>query len=213
MSLLADESMYGLKKGDRVRWTSRHFGGAKTGVVLGFMNVGRIGEPPWVSLSLDDEPGTCEVDLTYGDHKLTVIESGLTVIGSGPVTVSSDTAAEKLTIEEAQRRQPWTVPYSVPFEVARKNYMPHLHATHATLHAMKSLGKLATIFEAMDHRGGDMGENDREVVSDMAADLFTVALRLANIYGFSLAKELARRVEEKNGVSILTAAVIGKGQP
>lgn len=103
-----------------------------------------------------------------------------------------------LTIDEAQARQPWTVPYSADFEEAAQQWCPHLHGAHAVLHGMKSLGKLAAEFEAADH-GSDI---HRAVVRDMAADLMTIALRLANLYGFELSAELVRRVQEKNGVNI-----------
>jgi NTP pyrophosphatase (non-canonical NTP hydrolase) len=61
------------------------------------------------------------------------------------------------------------------------------------------------VFEALDHReggySGTAGPTDEQLqtIKDMAADLFTEALRFANLYGFSLEAEHARRVAEKNG--------------
>ncbi len=118
---------------------------------------------------------------------------------------------EEITIEQAQRNQPWTVPYSEEFlmcagrEARQYNggRMQHLYATHTVLHAMKSLGKMAAIFEAIDHRGGGILDEERATVRAMAADLLTAALRFGNLYGFSIVWELARRVRDKNSVDLL----------
>lgn len=112
----------------------------------------------------------------------------------------------ELTILDAQIFQPWAVPYSPGVVHAEENDVPHILASHAVLHAAKSVGKLAAVFEAMDHRpSGLMNGAEFEVVKGMSADLMTVALRMANLHGFSLAEELVRRVEEKNGVNILAS--------
>lgn len=109
-----------------------------------------------------------------------------------------------LTIREAQTGQPWTVPYSPSVEYARVHGVPHILASHNVLHAAKSVGKLASVFEALDHRdGGTMGtacpyDEQLQVIKDMAADLMTEALRFANLYKFDLATELVRRVGLKN---------------
>lgn len=105
-----------------------------------------------------------------------------------------------LTFHEAQYGQPWTVPYS-PKMIEASGLMPHVYGTHTVLHAAKSVGKLAVVFEALDH-GQPMGEAYVQLVRDMAADLVTAALRLANLYHFVLADELERRVAEKNGTPI-----------
>jgi hypothetical protein len=113
---------------------------------------------------------------------------------------------QDLTISEAQNRQPWTVPYSAGVRhAADGGWVPHILASHAVLHAAKSVGKLAAVFEALDHRDTPIGGAEVAVVGCMAADLVTAALRLANLYDFDLATVLCRRVEEKNGVSILEA--------
>ena len=108
-------------------------------------------------------------------------------------------------IRERQHNQPWTVPYAQGVEDARASgYVPHILASHCALHAAKTVGKLATVFEAMDHpvRNGygptAPSDMQLQVIKDMAADLFTEALRFANLYGFDLADEHARRVDEKN---------------
>ena len=106
-----------------------------------------------------------------------------------------------LTIKAAQHGQPWAVPYSPQFSCCSFS-MPHLYASHTTLHAAKSVGKLAAVFEALDHSGAEICDDQKQTVRDMAADLMTAALRLANLYRFDLATELERRVEEKNGVGI-----------
>ena len=81
---------------------------------------------------------------------------------------------EPLTFEEAQSKQPWTVPYSSGVLAAiTREHVPHLLASHTVLHAAKTVGKLAT-----------------------------AAIRFANLYGFSLADALEERVKEKNGVGI-----------
>lgn len=119
-----------------------------------------------------------------------------------------------LTIAAAQVGQPWTVPYSDGVEAARRGSVPHLLATHDVLHAMKSLGKLAAVFEALDHSGAPAPDAAQlQTVKDMAADLLTAALRLANLYSFSLADELERRVLEKNGVPVRPRPAPGKVTP
>jgi hypothetical protein len=115
-----------------------------------------------------------------------------------------------LTIEVAQSRQPWTVPYSPGF-VAAAECLPHLHAEHAVLHAIKSLGRIADVLEAADHRAGTTSQGD-ETIEAMSADLMTIALRLANLYGFSLSAALQRRVFEKNGVHILDPSAEGEAR-
>jgi hypothetical protein len=111
------------------------------------------------------------------------------------------------SIKHRQAHQPWTVPYSHGVEWAKSNCVPHILATHCTLHAAKSVGKLAAVFESLDHplpkshfRSGPLGPNDEqlETIKDMAADLFTAALRFANLYGFDLADVHQERVIEKN---------------
>lgn len=119
--------------------------------------------------------------------------------------------AEKLTIYHAQKYQPWTVPYNAAIDIAANNgSIPHILGSHTVLHAIKSIGKLATVFEALDHARdtGVEGKSEPitteqiEVIKDMSADLFTAAMRFANLYGFDLAQTLTERIEEKNGVAL-----------
>lgn len=115
---------------------------------------------------------------------------------------------DELTIREAQRNQPWSLPYAVGVQRASKLCVPHILASHCALHAAKSVGKLAAVFEAMDHprpgntRHGPIKPTDAqmETIQSMSADLVTAALRFANLYGFDLSDALEERVEEKNGV-------------
>jgi hypothetical protein len=112
--------------------------------------------------------------------------------------------AADLTIRHAQRNQPWTVPSSDGVRHARNaGWVPHILASHAVLHAAKSVGKLAAVFEALDHTGGPAVLNDYLTIRAMSADLVTAALRLANLFDFDLAAELVARVREKNGVNVL----------
>ena len=108
--------------------------------------------------------------------------------------------AEDLTITHAQSYQPWTVPYSA---AVRDSGVPHILGSHVALHAAKSVGKLAAVFEALDHFDRPANRAQIEVLRYMSADLVTTALRVANLYGFDLALALVERVEEKNGVNIL----------
>lgn len=110
-----------------------------------------------------------------------------------------------LTLSHAQRHQPWTVPYSRGVMYARDtDAVPHILASHTVLHAAKSVGKLATVFEKLDHSNvtGAINGTDRETIEAMSADLVTAALRFANLYSFNLAEVLLRRIEEKNGVQL-----------
>lgn len=111
-------------------------------------------------------------------------------------------AENELTLREMQSSQPWTLPYSNNFEDANSHGgLPHLYASHAVLHAMKTLGKIAAVFEAMDHRENPtITTYEMQVLKDMSADMVTMALRIANLYKFDLQSQLCRRVEEKNGV-------------
>ena len=109
----------------------------------------------------------------------------------------------ELTILHAQTHQPWVVSYSNGVALAYQKDVPHILGTHDVLHAAKTVGKLAAVFEELDHSGKPLTLMQAEVIKDMAADLFTEALRLANLYNFDLATELVRRVEEKNSVNIL----------
>jgi hypothetical protein len=106
----------------------------------------------------------------------------------------------ELTIFQAQHNQPWTVAYSPGVFSAMLDDVPHILASHTVLHAAKSVGKLAGVFEALDHRKQQITDAEIAVVGCMAADLVTAALRLANLYGFDLATVLCNRVKEKNGV-------------
>lgn len=118
---------------------------------------------------------------------------------------------EDLTLRKAQRNQPWTLPYSSGVVFAFQDTVPHILGTHAVLHAMKSVGKLSSVFEALDHpEPGIPRDNSYQpgpaepnfvqlsMIADMAADLVVVALRLANLYDFDLEDVLVRRVIEKN---------------
>lgn len=127
-----------------------------------------------------------------------------------------------LTIYHAQTHQTWTVPYSGGVQSAERSCMvPHILGSHCVLHAAKSIGKIASVYEKLDHENNMLsmravgqtfnfttGETtDVRLLTNeqlstlraMAADLMTVALRLANLHGFDLAEALCERVEEKNG--------------
>lgn len=128
-----------------------------------------------------------------------------------PASPRAEPPGGPLTIREAQRNQPWTVPYGQGVEEAReRGLMPHVLASHCVLHVAKTAGKLAAVFEALDHESQYEGEGMRrqtrrlsadqlETVTNMSADLFTEALRFANLYGFDLEAALLRRRDEKNG--------------
>ncbi len=120
--------------------------------------------------------------------------------------------SDRLTIKQAQQNQPWTVPYSEGVESARVGTyqhaepVPHILGSHCVLHAIKSLGKIAAVYEARDHDDPPhqyahiVAESERKAeVRKMAADLMTAALRFANLEGFDLAEALVERVKEKNG--------------
>jgi hypothetical protein len=111
------------------------------------------------------------------------------------------------TVSELQHEQPWTVPYAKGLNRAMHDgLMPHALGAHCALHVAKTAGKLATVFEALDHPGDETGwasdiptDAQLAMIKSMAADLFTAAMRFANLYGFDLETELLRRQVEKNG--------------
>lgn len=90
-----------------------------------------------------------------------------------------------------QRHQPWTVPYTAEVAASRERM-----AAHNVHHAVKTVGKLSAVFEAVDH--GQM--LDLETIKEMSADLLSEALRFANLYDFDLEEELRHRVASKNSV-------------
>lgn len=98
-----------------------------------------------------------------------------------------------VTVKFLQDHQPWTVLYANCCKT--KTDM----CRHAVLHAAKTVGKLSGVFEERDHTGV-MTDKMEATLADMAADLMTAALRLANLCEFDLALEVVRRSEEKNGV-------------
>lgn len=68
--------------------------------------------------------------------------------------------SKDLTIADAQAYHPWNrlgggygaVPYSPGVRQAEQDSVPHIQASHAVLHAAKSVGKLAAVYESLDHR-------------------------------------------------------------
>lgn len=142
----------------------------------------------------------------------------------------------RLTIKQAQEKQPWTVPYSEGVQAAADGVgehrieaggydpglplVPHILGTHCVLHAAKSLGKIAAVYEARDHRDAldeSQGAVERSEIRRMAADLLTAALRFANLEGFDLAEALVERVKEKNGAGfgpiIVNGVQVEPGEP
>ena len=107
---------------------------------------------------------------------------------------------QDLTIHHAQAHQPWTVLYSKGVQDAERFGVAHILSSHAILHAAKTVGKLASVFEALDHSGDGIDAYQLDLIETMAADLVTVGLRLGNLHGFDLATVLIDRVKEKNGV-------------
>lgn len=104
-----------------------------------------------------------------------------------------------LTIDDAQYKQPWNVPYSDGVVEAHDTGVKHILGSHAVLHAIKSLGKIAAVYEKLDH-GAGVGSEEQATLQDMSADLMIIALRLANLHGFRLSRVLVDRVIGKNGV-------------
>lgn len=110
----------------------------------------------------------------------------------------SERDTDTLTIYHAQSEQPWVLPLS---EVNEIGYNTTIWGSHAVLHAAKSVGKLAAVFENLDHSGEPISPQQVETIRGMSADLITIALRFANLYEFDLAEALVERVEEKNNVT------------
>jgi hypothetical protein len=106
----------------------------------------------------------------------------------------------KLTFRQAQANQPWTVPYSPQIVQASETAVPHILGSHCVLHAAKSLGKIAAVYEMLDHSGRPPNNTDKAAIAAATADLATAAIRFANLHGFDLATVLVERVREKNGI-------------
>lgn len=119
-----------------------------------------------------------------------------------------------VTLQHLVETQPWQVPYNSALDdaVAKDRGLGHLMGSHITLHAAKTVGQIAAVFEQLDHTGAPMDSDHPgyAVLRDKAADLVTAAMRLANLYGFDLPRAVVERSEEKNGV-ILPAWPDGPG--
>ena len=99
-----------------------------------------------------------------------------------------------LTIRKAQEIKSLTIPYSQGVLQAIDGGVPHILGSHATLHAMSTVGRLADIFEGADHIGSFGTHRGKPQIADAAADLMIVALHLANLYEFDLEKALLERI-------------------
>ena len=109
----------------------------------------------------------------------------------------------KLTIRHAQMHQPWTLTYSQGvYDAENDGAIPHILGTHVSLHVSKTAGKIAAVFEALDHGSVKSAEQityeQLSTLRDMAGDLVIEAMRLANLYNFDLATQFVRRVAETN---------------
>lgn len=109
-----------------------------------------------------------------------------------------------LPLRHLQQTQPWTIPYSDALNrsVFEDQGLGHLMGTHVTLHAAKTIGQIAAVFEALDHTGQQITCGQVDALAGKAADLVTAAMRLANLYGFDLARAVVERSEDKNGVTL-----------
>jgi hypothetical protein len=108
--------------------------------------------------------------------------------------------AEELTLYQAQRQQPWTVPYG-----EHKWWVTNDEGRlkHCLAHAQKSLGKIATVIEKLDHENHQwLSDAECDAVGDMAADLVSVAIQIGTVVSRSVAHALVRRVTEKNGAAL-----------
>jgi hypothetical protein len=104
---------------------------------------------------------------------------------------------ETLTLYRAQREQPWTVPYGENKWWVTNN---EGRLKHCMAHAQKTLGKIATVIERLDHENRQwLTDEECDHVGDMAADLVTVALQIGTAVSRSVAHALVRRVVAKNG--------------
>lgn len=116
-----------------------------------------------------------------------------------------------LTIKKAQAEQPWQGEYSNGVLAAYREGVPHILGAHNALHVAKTAGKLAAVFEELDHPAdqytalgaANLTDAQLQTVKDMAADLVTEALRFANLYGFDLETELRRRVAKQNPTPVV----------
>lgn len=109
-----------------------------------------------------------------------------------------------VTLSHLVDTQPWAVPYSKALEdaVSDDRGLGHLMGTHITLHASKTIGQIAAVFESADHTGSRITGPQLQEIAAKSADLVTAAMRLANLYGFDLARSVVERSEEKNSTTI-----------
>lgn len=104
------------------------------------------------------------------------------------------------TLDDLQRMLPWTIKYSRDF---RANPQEHKDFTHAHIHAMKALGKIAAIIDDYDHR---RSSEESHRLPDYLADLVICALRMANTFPapdpIPLGLAVVQRIESKNGTTL-----------
>lgn len=106
--------------------------------------------------------------------------------------------AEDLTLYQAQKQQPWTAPYGQNKWWVTDN---EGRLKHCLLHAQKSLGKVATIVEVLDHADRQwLTDRECDQIGDLAADLVSTAIQIGTVVSRSIAHALVRRVTEKNGM-------------
>jgi hypothetical protein len=108
--------------------------------------------------------------------------------------------SDTLTIWQAQNQQPWTNPYGKNkwWVVTDEGRLKHCMS-----HAQKTLGRIATIIERLDHSSsGWLLDTECDEVGDLAADLVSVALQIGTVASRSVAHALVRRVTEKNGIAL-----------
>lgn len=111
---------------------------------------------------------------------------------------------DTVTLSHLVETQPWKLPYNPAFNQATRDDrgLGHLMGTHMTLHLSKTVGQIATIFEALDHSGKMVDGEQVKKLADLSADLVTGAMRYANLYNFNLAESVVCRSEDKNRVTI-----------
>lgn len=103
-----------------------------------------------------------------------------------------------LSLQELQKKLPWTAHHHRDFRVSR---MVHKDFGHALLHVTKASGKLASMVNDAEHSGCDFKE-----AAPYIADLVICALRMANTCPggvIDLQKAVVDRIESKNQVKLV----------
>jgi hypothetical protein len=127
------------------------------------------------------------------------------------------TESEPMDLRHMQETQPWTAPYTWPFEQSRRQE-PHRSLLHDLMHVTKAVGVLSSIAEWADHGSVRHERVDQSEYEGRIADLVMCALHMANnppvgYLHFDLHDAVVNRVERVNAVKWVPISITSGETP